>query len=748
MLKTLILIMIMIILSWSPSGLAGANNKSNININETNLKPVLNVLPTKKTVKIDGVLDDEIWNQPALNGTNQEFQTYNPMHGDTLPQKTRVWVSYDSRNLYFAFKCMDTDPEKIKTSVTRRDNQWNDDWVGIALDAMGNGQATYDLFVNPSGVQGDIYMTLNNGEDSSPDWVWESAGRVTEDGYVVEIKLPLKSIRYKSGKSVDMGILFWRRISRLGVSGAWPALVSGESRFKVMATMNLKNLESSRNIEILPSITHGSTRQRVSASKWGAMDKNTDAGISIKYGFTSAMTGELTVNPDFSQVESDSFQVNVNRRYPIFYSEKRPFFMESQGLFNIAGTGGDYNMSTAVHTRRIVDPSWGARFTGTVGKTTFGVLASQDRFPGQAWEDETNPNEGKSAFFSIARAKHNFGSNSYVGVLFSRRDFAGTHNQVIGGDSKIRLARSHTMEMTFMNSRTWESDSIGNDSRSGNMMVLSYEHFTNKLGIMAFVEHYGKNFQLDTGFYNRTGITSGTFYFGPQFVPSSKKLSWIKRINPFFFGFYLHDTITDMDDMLALFAIRFSFTRQGWFRTDFRFHNESWVDQTFKKKGIRVQGGLQLYKWINIEGNVSYMDSIYYDAEEPFLGKNLSMGGGVTIQPNSKFRQGIYLDYVDFRDPDTDKRVYDAFILNSSTTYQFNKYFFLRGIVRYDNYQENLLTDFLASFTLIPGTVVHVGYGALYEKDYQGIDLSRTDPSKFIQTRQSFFFKASYLWRF
>ena len=166
-------------------------------------------------IKIDGNLDDEVWKNPPIDKT---FITYNPRPGNVLPQKTVLWVAYDSQNLYFAFKCYDTEPDKIKTSITKRDNLFSDDWVGIRLDAMGNGQSAYDLFVNPSGIQGDIYTTVNNGEDGSPDWVWQSAGKITDQGYQVELKLPLKSIRFKSGKEVKMGLLFWRRISRLGVS--------------------------------------------------------------------------------------------------------------------------------------------------------------------------------------------------------------------------------------------------------------------------------------------------------------------------------------------------------------------------------------------------------------------------------------------------------------------------------------------------------------------------------------------------
>ena len=146
---------------------------------------------------IDGSLDDEAWAGPPL--PTGEWKSYNPLYGDTIPQHTTVWAAYDKDALYFAFRCDDPDPSGIKTSITRRDNIWSDDWVGLSLDALGTGQTSYHLMVNPSGIQLDMINTISGNEDTSPDWVWESAGRVTDRGYVVEIKLPLQTIRFKGG---------------------------------------------------------------------------------------------------------------------------------------------------------------------------------------------------------------------------------------------------------------------------------------------------------------------------------------------------------------------------------------------------------------------------------------------------------------------------------------------------------------------------------------------------------------------
>ncbi len=704
--------------------------------------PVIHVTSTDKPVKVDGNLDDETWQKPPME---KEFIIYNPRFGDILPYKTSVWMSYDSKNLYFAMKAYDPEPDKIKTSVTKRDNMWSDDWIGLSVDTIGDGQSFYDLFVNPSGIQGDILTTHSSGEDSAADWVWKSAGKIIAEGYQVEIKLPFKSIRFKSGKEVEMRILFWRRINRLGISGSWPGLQPGKARFEIMNRLQYKNIKPARNLEVLPSITYNSSRDRDENRQWLDFEKKTDVGIGIKYGITSSLTTELTINPDFSQVESDAFQVNVNLRYSIFFTEKRPFFMESRGFFNIAGTGGDYNLYTAVHTRQIVDPLWGTKLTGTIGKTTLGILLSSDRYPGQAWEDGTNPDEGKSALFSILRVKQSLGRGNYLGLIYTRRDFAERHNQVMGGDMKFHLSGPHNVSFSFLN--TYTTNSEGVDALSGNFLIMKYSYSTKFLDILGYLEHAGKNFQMDTAFYNRIGFTKGTFYIGPIFAPSSKTMSWIKKINPFFFGSALHDINTGMNDSFAQLGVRINFTKQGYFRIEYQFDNESWVNQTYHQQRLRMIGEVQLYKWLYLSGTFISGDSIYYDQINPYMGKKSSTSFYLALQPNSKFSEAFDINYVVF-DTDTGEQVYDSLILNSETAYQFNKYFFIRGNIRYNSYYKTLLTDFLASFTLIPGTVVHVGYGSFYERRGGGAsDYPLLDPNKMIQTRQSFFFKASYLWR-
>ena len=263
---------------------------------------------------IDGLLDDEAWRGEAQ--PTGEWLSYNPMHGEKVTQQTRVWVGYDAKYVYFAFQCDDPDPSRIKTSITRRDNIWNDDWVGLSLDALGTGQTSYHLLVNPSGIQLDMINTVSGNEDTSPDYIWDSAGRMNDRGYAVELRLPLSSIRFRGGDHVRMGILFWRRVSRAGISVAWPALEPGTWVFEKHAALTFDNLQSVLTRELIPSVTYSSNDTRESASRWSGADREADVGLSTKVGLTPTITLDATVNPDFSQVESDAFQVESTSDSP------------------------------------------------------------------------------------------------------------------------------------------------------------------------------------------------------------------------------------------------------------------------------------------------------------------------------------------------------------------------------------------------------------------------------------------------
>jgi hypothetical protein len=674
--------------------------------------------------KIDGVLDDEAWSSDPL--PLGIWKSYNPMRGEAAAEQTQVWIAYDNEAIYFAFRCLDSQPEKIRTTISRRDNAFSDDWVGLSLDSSRAGQLAYHLFVNPSGIQMDALQSGTNGEDFAPDWVWQSGGHVNADGWSAEIRVPLENIRFRSGKDLRMGVLFWRRLSRTGVSASWPEMPPGKWVFESNGPVMFDELHSRRLLELIPSATFSSNQSRETPSTWNSVRSKGDAGVSVKYGLTSAVTLDATVNPDFSQVESDQFEVEVNQRFPVFFSEKRPFFMEGLGLFNLAGTGGDATMRTAVHTRRIIDPSVGVKLTGTAGKHTFGILSSAD----------ASPAGEKQRVFTVGREVLNFGHGQYVGLLISDTEYGAEHNRVAGGDVAFRRGEHFQVDGSFLSSH---SQSTAGAGRSGTGAQTSYQYGTHRYTIAGQLEHYDRGFQMDTAFINRVGLTRAWQYQDLNFYPSNPRFRWIKRINPFFWVVEAKDRAQGGTEAFYLPAVRFNFTRAGNLRLHWARGHETFAGRQFNTGDMTADAGVQITRWLELNAATHHGPGPFYDTEAPFQGYRRSTSVRIGLQPNAKLNSHTTYNFVTFSNAVTGLNVYRVHIVILRNSYQFTPQFFVRAIAQFDSSRERVLTDFLASYELTPGTVVHAGYGSLY-----GTETVET----YHATARAFFFKASYRARF
>ena len=680
---------------------------------------------------VDGVLNDEAWETPPLE--TGEWLSYNPLHGDRIPQTTTVWFGYDDDYLYFAFKCDDPEPLGIKTSVTRRDTIGNDDWVAVSLDALGTGQLSYHMFVNPSGVQMDALNSAAGGEDSSPDWRWDTAGQLTATGYAVEMRVPLQSIRLKGGRDARMGLMFFRRVSRLGVSVAWPPMSPSEWVFDRHASLVFDRIDARPVREVLPSATYARRETRASPSAWAPGNGKADIGISAKYGLTPTVTLDATINPDFSQVESDAFQVEVNQRFPIFFQEKRPFFMEGTGIFSLAGAGGDNSLRTAVHTRFIVDPSFGAKLTGSVGRVSFGALSAVDDVGQQ------------DRFFNIGRAQYSFGPSNYIGALYTDVTSATDSNRVVGIDAKWRVSSAQRIDAFAVLSRSQPNDTTAALGGGGQ---IGYSYETQKWTVAGAAEHYDRDFQMATAFINRVGITGGWAFLNRSWYPDKQKYSWIRRLAVISFQKGGYDRNAGGAEYFALVGGQFNFSRQGFLRVQTQRGFEHWEGRRFENDGVNAFGFVQAFRWLSMNGGVFAGRGVFYDRVDPFQGRQRSGNVGVTLQPTGRFSQELGVDRVTFRREATGERVYSVTVINTKTTYQFTRAFSIRGIAQYDSSRARVLTDFLSSYEPTPGTVVYIGYGSLIERrgfvDGQWVPLT----GAYRTTERGLFLKASYLHRF
>ena len=324
---------------------------------------VLRPLRTATPPVIDGDLSDPVWQAaPTVTG----FTTWMPDYGKLMVDQTVVYYAHDAENLYFAFRAFDSDPGRIKASIAARDGIGADDWICINLDSFGDQQSLYGLYVNPLGIQGDSRFAAGR-EDFGFDAVWYSAGRIDDEGYTIEVRIPFKSLRYGNANPVRMALIFERRVSRRSEQGTYPPLDPkvGPNFLTQNVPIEFADIRHYRLVEILPDAVYDYQMERVSESL-ERVSSGPEFGLTAKYGVTAQLVFDGAVNPDFSQVEADAGQIDVNRRYALFFPEKRPFFLEGRDSFNFAGA--DYSpMQSVVHTRTIVNPIAGAKLTGKLG---------------------------------------------------------------------------------------------------------------------------------------------------------------------------------------------------------------------------------------------------------------------------------------------------------------------------------------------------------------------------------------------
>ncbi|MDT7542245.1 MAG: hypothetical protein QOE33_2149 [Acidobacteriota bacterium] len=404
----------------------------------------------EKAPVIDGRLDDEIWKHAAVF---KDFYQIEP--GDNIaPSKpTEVFIGFDSHYLYVAFHAYD-DPTQVRARVAKRDDIGDDDNVGLFFDTFHDHRRAYQLEFNPLGIQADAIRTEGNGEDYSFDLVMESKGLTTADGYTVEAAIPFKSLRYEAGKGKLWGLHIFRSIKHLNnETDSWMPISRDIEGMLIQegAVTGLEGISTARTLDVIPSLTLSETGRRVRATppepSPGGINPadptrllnepiHHDIGLTGKFTLTPTITLDFAYNPDFAQVEADQTVVTANQRFPIFFEEKRPFFLEGKEIFD--------TQSNVVHTRSIIDPDYAVKLTGKRGRNTFGLIAAVDAGPGSFSEDERQDPAnarfvGKKAYVGVLRAKRDVGAESSVGAFATSYNFIEKHNQLAGLDGRFKL---------------------------------------------------------------------------------------------------------------------------------------------------------------------------------------------------------------------------------------------------------------------------------------------------------------------
>lgn len=684
---------------------------------------------TEQPPTLDGKLADPVWQKsPMVTG----FKTFRPDYGKDASEKTEVYMAYDRENLYFAFRCYDREPKKIKAAVANRDHLFPDDWVCINLDSFNDQQSLYGIYINPLGIQADTRFTTA-GEDTGFDMVWYSAGLIDDQGYVIEVQLPLKSIRFNHHEAVYMGVIFERKITRRSEQATFPALDPKQSMafLNQMRPMVFYDLKKYTLLELLPSFTYHQTYFR--ETEW--LEKDTlerDLSLTLKYGLTPRLVLDGTVNPDFSQIEADAGQVDVNLRYQLYFPEKRPFFLEGKEYFDIGGNVPLNSVQSIFHTRTIADPILGVKLSGRLGRRdTLSTLYALDRVP----DSDTK------ADFYILRYKRSLKGDSYVGGIYAERKFGEHNNRVMGADGLFRVGPSDTIDFHGLYSRLEDEDLV--NTQAGHAAAIAYNRLTRNLMIRLGINDLSRNFQADMGYITRKGITRFTAMMAPFFYPKKR---WLRRIDADLFLSQskdkesgLWETYNRVSIMPYIGGATFSLVR-------YSYATEIFLRQRFQTGGFTAMLESQVNKRLFVSIFYRCGKAIYY-VENPEQGYQNMIESQLIFQPWQKLKSEIAFTYVDLYRDSNKQKIFDYSIFRFKQTYQLNKYLFVRGIVEYNDYWRELLTDFLASFTYIPGTAIHLGYGSLYNRQQWQED-RYIDVNRFIENKRGFFFKASYLWRF
>jgi hypothetical protein len=693
-------------------------------------------LRTDSPPEIDGRLDDEVWRRaPSVSG----FKSFIPDFGRDPSEETVAYMAYDAENLYFAFKCFDKEPDKIKAAMAARDTIRADDFICINLDTFNDRQSLYALYVNPLGIQTDSRYA-GGKEDYSVDVVWSSAGRIDADGYSVELRLPFKSIRYAGKRRVEMSIFFERRIARRSEQVSYPPLDPARGYFFLtqMMPLELRDIKSYTLFELLPAFTYrqGYAPEEGQLRRQEALG---DLSLTAKYGLTSQLILDATWNPDYSQIEADAGQVDVNLRYDLFFPEKRPFFLEGSEMFNQAGASDTNPLLAVAHTRKIVDPRIGFKLSGKIGKKdTLASLFALDESPSS--DPLIEPGDDRYAGFAVLRYKRAVGADGFLGAFYTGRDHAGRANQVAGADGLVRLNKSSVLGFHGFGSWTKTDDLSG--TAGGAALAADYLYDTRNLGLELGVYHVSTGFQTDVGYLIRRGVTG---FFGsvtPRIYPQSR---FFRKLQPNLSLSLVKDLpsgLFETNDALGLTALLPGNTTAQFLG---RYSTEVFLGQRFETGGGLVQLSSHITKQLFVRGLFFRGNSIRYTAD-PYQGYGSRFVGGVTYKPSERFDLTGSLTFSDFYRESTKEKEFDYAIWRARLTYQTNRYLFFRAVVEYNTYRETMLTDLLASFTYIPGTVVQLGYGSLYDKvEWAGGEYRPSE--RFLEVRRGLFFKASYLWR-
>jgi hypothetical protein len=733
-----------------------------------------------------------------------DFIQQQPSDGKAATQRTDVYLGYDGANLYLVWVCWDKEPQAIRGHLTRREavTPPDDDYVELTLDTFHDQRHGFLFDVNPRGVQSDALWTEDSGADYSYDTVWDSRAKVTDKGYIVWLSIPFRSIRFHPANEQVWGVTLMRYIARNDEYDYWPRVssrISGRLNQEALIT-GVADVSPSRNMQFNPygylsGLRTLDDRDPIQP-RFDNRNLQGKLGLDSKFVFHDSLVLDTTINPDFAQIESDQPQNTVNQRFEVFFPEKRPFFLENSNFFSDTNIGV-YQTSRILFTRRIIEPSFGARLTGKQGPWNVGFFVADDRSPG-LFVPDYSPLSGTRAYFAVGRVSHDIGDQSSVGAVYVDREYNGNFNRVGGLDASFRLGKNWTSWFRSLVSSTYATSdvvsAVNTSSGAGNTIAppaIGYTFGQDHEGVLNGIgrrfsyelmfQDITPNFHTDAGFVPRTDIRHAAQYFHFYWRPEGKHLVFQgPELNTH--DIWDHNGIglqhIYSGDWVFYFRHNLLFAPIAGIETDvLRPVDFSGLPADHKyaqdQVGLVVSGSpSRLITWRTTVVRDGTVLIVVPTGQLPITGDELFINHTMSIKPTGHLEidNTYILDRV--LNGAAHHSSFNNHIIRSQWNYQFTQALSLRTILQYNGLLANptysslqttkdFSLNFLITYLVHPGTAVYVGYNSNLENLIPGLCLPVAgqsvgcDPNGgglvrsngLINDGRVFFVKVSYLFR-
>lgn len=711
--------------------------------------------PAGGEIRVDARLDEPAW--ATAQAVPLPWETA-PGDNAAAPVDTECYVLFDPERLYFACRAFDLDPEAIRAFITDRDDVEGHDRIVLSLDPFDDARRAFEFTVTALGVQGDATYDEQTGmADDSWDAIWDSSGRLTGDGYVIELAIPFRSLRFPDRDGEHTwgfhARRWWPRSNRVEVRSMRWDRGNACTLCQANRLTGIRDVSPGLNLEVTPTLTARRADERPlddAEFRNGSIDP--EPGLDLRWSPTSDLALNLTANPDFSQVEADAPQLDVNNRFALFFPEKRPFFLEGADFFSTP--------LQAVFTRTVADPIGGTKATGKIGGNAVGGMVTLDRvntllFPGNQGSSTATLDERVTA--TVARFRRDLGASNTLGGLYTARLGDDYSNHVAGADAFFRPLPALSLRAQVLHSETRYPDPVSAANGQpvgrfrGDAASLRAQLANREWRLFLNASALSPGFRADAGFIPQVDNRGVEAWGSRQFYPDDG--GFFTRLGLGTGGWHYEDWGGRLTDEGVWVSLSFDGPWQSnvW-------ANPNWIRRTFDGAtydlfefwggaSVRPTGSLRLA----LDGFVG--DGIDF--------RNSRKGRQLRVSPAVDLRAGRHLDVRlsgSFQRMTREgDEVFTALVSQLRAVYNLDPRTFVRVLLQYRDTDRSaatnpglatledrgLSTQVLFSYKLNPLTVLFVGYS----DDRRGEDPVDGAVVPLTQTRRAFFIKLGYAWR-